>query len=269
VKGLDTVRRLQGTVTITEQDTQLAAEYLAKRMAAKTAAIVVLPIIRQKTKISPDGNFSEWWGLGQGVKIVADETRHLAATLAYDKENLYLAYRVHDPNPWKNQGEQWDRLYTTGDGVDVWLGTDPKADPARKQPVKGDIRVVVAPFKGKPVAVLYEQVNPGGQKNPTLYESPTNKVMIDRVEVLEDAKIGMFVAPDSYQIEAAIPLKTLGLAPEPGMKIRADVGIIFSDTAGLRSAHRMFWSNKAWSMVNDVPTETRLWVSEWGAAEFK
>jgi len=269
VKGLETIERSKGTITFTEKDAQLAAEFKGKRMAAQTAGVTVLPVIRQKTKISPNGNFSEWWGLAQGVKIVADETRHLAATLAYDKENLYLAYRVHDPNPWKNQGKEWDRLYTTGDAVDVWLGTDPKADPARKKPVKGDIRVVIAQFKGKPVAVLYEQVNPEGQKNPTLYESPTNKVMIDRVEILKDAKIGMRVAPDSYQIEAAIPLKTLGLSPEAEMKIKADVGIIFSDRAGMRSAHRMFWSNKAWSMVNDVPTETRLWVSEWGTAEFK
>jgi hypothetical protein len=94
-------------------------------------------------------------------------------------------------------------------------------------------------------------------------------VTIGRVELLPDAKVGVWIAPDSYQVEAAIPFKTLGLSPEPGMKLKADVGIVFSDTTGIKSAHRMFWSNKKYAMVNDLPTETRLYVSEWGLAEFE
>jgi hypothetical protein len=268
VRGMDSIRRLHGEIEIGEKDHQAAVQYLEERLKARASQVEVLPIVRQKTAIRPDGNLSEWWGLGKGVKLVADADRHVAITLGYDKENLYLAYRAQDASPWKNQGGEWDRLYKTGDAVDLWLGTDPKADPKRETPVKGDIRIVFAPYQGKPVVVLYEQVCPEA-KEPKEYVSPTNTVTIGRVELLPDAKVGVWIAPDSYQVEAAIPFKTLGLSPEPGMKLKADVGIVFSDTTGIKSAHRMFWSNKKYAMVNDLPTETRLYVSEWGLAEFE
>jgi len=268
VKGMETIRRFSGEFAISSDDHAAATKYLEEKMKAGAGEVAVLPIVRQKTRIRPDGNLSEWWGLGKGVKLVADASRHVAITLGYDKQNLYLAYRAHDANPWKNQGTQWDRLYKTGDAVDVWLGTDTNADPNRTKPAKGDIRIVFAPHRGRPVAVLYEQVCPGS-RGPKEYVSPTNRVTIDRVVLLKDAKVGAWVAPDSYQVEASIPLRTLGLSPEPGMKIKADVGIVFSDTTGIKSAHRMFWSDKKYAMVNDLPTETRLYVSEWGTAEFK
>lgn len=183
--------------------------------------------------------------------------------LSSDATHLNLRYRVEDTSPWVNNGREWFRLFATGDTVDLQIGSDTHADPKRKEPVAGDKRLLIAPFEGKPVAVLYEHRKPGG-KNPIEFTSPWRGARVDNVQQLPDAKITVKKETGSYTVEAAIPLTDLGLALKPGETFRADFGVTFGDAAGTDTNLRSYWSNQSTGLVDDIPGEIMLSPHLWG-----
>jgi hypothetical protein len=84
------------------------------------------------------------------------------AEVKLDGDHLHLVYQVQDPSPWVNNGRDWTTLFATGDTVDLQLGVDASADPDRRKPVEGDQRLLIAPFEGETIAVLYQHRKPGG-----------------------------------------------------------------------------------------------------------
>ena len=67
--------------------------------------------------------------------------------------------------------------------------------------------------------------------------------------------------------ELSIPLATLKLAPQPGMSLRGDLGILRGD--GTRTMQRVYWSNKATAITADVPSEAELTPKLWGTLRFR
>ena len=67
-----------------------------------------------------------------------------------------------------------------------------------------------------------------------------------------------------YFVEAQIPWARLGIAPQSGLKLRGDVGVLFADNGGTQTISRQYWSNKATGLVNDVPGEADLTTNLWG-----
>jgi hypothetical protein len=65
----------------------------------------------------------------------------------------------------------------------------------------------------------------------------------------------------------SVPLKTLGLDPIPGEKIKADIGILRGN--GTQTVQRVYWSNKATGITSDVPSEAELTPDLWGDWIFK
>jgi hypothetical protein len=187
------------------------------------------------------------------------------AQLAYDDTSLYLAVDVEDPSPWKNEGADFARLFKTGDAVDLQLGTDAAASPSRAAPVKGDLRVVLAPLQKRAVAVLMRPVNPAapGDWNK-LYSSPVGDKKFDEVRLLTTAAIGVAIKDGGYRLEASIPLAELGLKPAAGVEVRGDIGFVSSDAAGRINTARTYWSNQATNLVNDEPMEAWLAPANWG-----
>jgi len=74
---------------------------------------------------------------------------------------------------------------------------------------------------------------------------------------------------DSFTVEAAIPLKDIGLRIKNGMLLKMDWGILSADESGTRVVRRSYWSNKATAMVSDAPTEARLHPDLWGYIRFR
>ena len=69
---------------------------------------------------------------------------------------------------------------------------------------------------------------------------------------------------DGYDLRASVPLKELGLKPEAGKSYRGDLGIIHSDAQGQVNDLRMYWSNKATGLVDDLAGETAIKPANWG-----
>ena len=129
---------------------------------------------------------------------------------------------------------------------------------------------MIAPFQGKPTAVLMLPVDPTAPPaaNKT-YTSPVGSKRFDRVEVLADARVKVKVEENRYRVEAALPLRSLGLTAKPGMALRGEIGFISSDAQGLVNAARTYWANPNTNLVNDEPLEAWLYPDTWGELNFK
>ena len=91
----------------------------------------------------------------------------------------------------------------------------------------------------------------------------------DNVQIISDAVVKVRTAGASYTVEAAIPLKAIGLKPGKDLNVRGDVGFISSDPAGQINIARTYWANPNTNLVNDLPQESWLSPNAWGELVFE
>lgn len=264
LNGFDTLRPLSGGPLAVTPPELLAAETLQQQRAVKAAAARTLTITKVAAPVALDGRMDKYpkdrwieWGSGR---------YRARASLAVSDSKLYLAFEVSgDANPLVNGGKDFTQLFVTGDSVDLQLGTDAGAKPDRREPVPGDLRLLFSVLDGKPVAVLYRW-KAADATVPVTFNSPWRALAVDSVTRLDDAQIEIRRRPDAYTVEAAVPLAALGFKPEAGKTYKADVGVIFSDPTGTNRTARVYWSNQATGLVNDVPGEIMATPNLWGKA---
>jgi hypothetical protein len=264
LNGIDKLQPIAGdTVKVTPEDLR-AAEARALQRAATEAAARTLAIARVSTPPAFDGKLG---GFATNAFVAwSSGPYRLRAGLAADATHLYLAYDVAgDDNPMVNGGKDVKQLFTTGDSVDLQLGTDSSAPANRTEAAVGDVRLLISVFEGKPVAVLYRW-KAKGDRQPVTFTCPWRSHTVDRVDVLADARINITRRGGGYVVEAAVPLAALGFSPVAGQTCKTDLGVIFSDAKGDNRAARVYWSNKATGLTADVPGEIMAFPSLWGTA---
>ena len=240
--GIDAAKRIKGTIQVSADQVAAAERGTLRKLAEKQ-----IP----KTLQLP-GEIR--WDQSGKFKVLL--------RAAVEGEHLQLTWKVEDPSPWINTGRDWTTLFATGDTVDLQIGVNPGADPKRRDPVVGDQRLLIAPFEGKPIAVLYQHRKPGGA-NPIEFTSPWRGAQVDHVERLSDVHIEVNRSQLGYQIEAKIPLVALGLM-RTSQALRADFGVTFGDAEGTETQLRSYWSNPATMLVDDIPGEIMLHPALWG-----
>jgi len=262
--GFDTLQAIAGDgIRVTEADVR-AAEKQAQRRLAQAAEERALTISRLSAPPVFGGQLADFstnhvvaWGSGP---------YRIRAALAVDATNLYLGYDVAgDDNPMVNAGKDVQQLFTTGDSVDLQLGTDPSAATNRMEAAVGDLRLLLSVFEGRPVAVLYRW-KVRGERHPVTFTCPWRSHTVDCVDVLSEAQIHIARRPGGYVIETAVPLAALGFAPAGGRSYPIDLGVIFSDAKGDNRAARIYWSNPATGLTADVPGEIMATPNLWGTA---
>jgi len=261
ITGLDAVRVAEGKLELTEGDRRSAVEVAMRRQGVATE---LAPIrLRPAKGVVADGRLDDW-DMKAAVAIEAGPERGAKVALAFDDQRLLVAFDVRDASPMKNGGDDLALLFKTGDACDVMLACDPKADPGRTQPARGDVRLLFSVLEGKPVCVLYETVLRGGERKPRLLSSPTGAVSFDRVVALDAAQVAIVRTAEGYALEAAVPLAAIGFEPQPALITKGDVGVIFSDPGGSRNVLRAYYANQETAIVNDIPSEARLTPDKWG-----
>lgn len=263
VSGIDSFQRMAGKVSFTQPPQPRVAPVL---VAAKPAPAA---LFRTAPKI--DGDLGEWKNVPRQEMAVGKPGEEGSASfqLGYDAKNLYAALHVVDSSPMVNAGKALDTIWKYGDAINLYLACDPAAKPDRKDPVPGDVRLVLTKYQGKPLVQAYRGKVPG-TTHPAVFTSGVGTYTLDVVEVLKDATLAFKVDADGtgYSAELAVPLSDLKpLAPKPGLQIGFDAGIDFSDAAGQFNAARIFWTGRE-AMVRDVPTEATLFQDRWGKVEF-
>ncbi|YCM46609.1 hypothetical protein V2O64_11320 [Verrucomicrobiaceae bacterium 227] len=243
--GLDQIKRISGTLEVSAEQIESAEQQLKQHVAkTQTTRKTTLPGTIQ-------------WDKGGQFKTQVELSR--------DATHLHLHYRVEDRSPWVNNGRDWSQLFATGDSVDFQFATDPEANPGRRQPVPGDKRLLIAPFEGKPLVVLYEHRNPGGTDNrPMAFTSPWRGEKVDNVRRIESAEVGIQIEGGSYALTAKIPLADLNFDPASEQTYLADFGVTFGNAAGTDTNLRSYWSNQSTGLVDDIPGEIMLSPNLWG-----
>ncbi len=264
LQGLEAIQPISGeSIDLTAAHIQ-SVEQSVQRSSAAGAEKRALVIAKVTSPPPLDGNLS---GFAKDAFVEFSSGPHKGrAALAVDATNLYLAYDVSgDDNPMVNAGKDINRLFVTGDSVDLQLATDPAADPKRTSPAIGDIRVLISAFEGQPVAVLYRW-KAAQNKDPVTFSCPWRSETVDRVEVLKQAKIAIHRRGGGYIVEAAIPLAAIDFVPQPKRVYKLDLGVIFSNPEGTNRAARLYWSNQATGLTSDIPGEIMALPHLWGKA---
>src|SRR5262249_55622583 len=133
ILGLDRVRRYQGTITVTDDDIERARRYEERQQQQDVyVRAPVLDVYRVKDPPKIDGKLTDWPTADAFIPRVAD------FRIAYNDEFLFLAWRAQGVGPFKNSGQQWDRMFKSGAAVDLQIGLDSQASPDRQAPVEGD-----------------------------------------------------------------------------------------------------------------------------------
>ena len=179
--GLDTVRRLDiGTLKLTPQLLVQAKEYQVKRgqqgPASPPAANVPLKVAIRDVAPTVDGKLGDWKD-ADWAKI--DDRSRAAVCVSGDK--LYVAYHIDHEYRLENSPDSLDSLFKGGPALDLMIVADPNADPQRKTPVAGDIRLLVTQVNNQTRAAVFRAIVPG-TKEPVKYESPVGSATIDQVE---------------------------------------------------------------------------------------
>ncbi len=275
VENVSTIRRQEGKVALTPELAQVC-DALARDRAAQLAAKEAPRVYRLGRLPQPpkaDGSLAEW----SAVPTMAWQASGGKAEvrLGYDATSLYLAYQIEDRSPAVNHGDDWRLRFKTGDAVDLQLGTDPKADAKRRNPVPGDLRLLLVPKlqygKGTVRAILYRHRVPGAPaEGKTTFSSPWRSEVVDEVrELTITAAVRPLPGNRGYTVEAAVPLTELTLVPSSGLNLRGDVGVLFGDAAGETTVERSYWSNRTCLFTSDVPGEIMLYPNLWGTFEFE
>ncbi len=259
VVGLNSLKRFEGKLRITPRDARAAAKALAEWTALKAKA---QSLVLSRCPTKPD------WKNIRGIKIEVDQKRGFTVKAAYNATHLIIHYQVNSPNELTNSTPERNLVFKGGNLLDIQLACNPEADPERKTPAPGDIRVLVSRRQGKPFAVAYRPKVAGFRGQPTVFTSPTGKESFDRIEFWEDVKLDYQKTPTGFIAVVSLPLAKLGLTPKPGTLQKMDLGYIFGNQTGNTTATRSYWSNNSFSsrVTQDVPNEARLEPARWGSA---
>jgi len=177
---------------------------------------------------------------------------------------------VKDNTPWMNSATDPAQMYTGGDTVDFQLGADPKADKNRSEAVRGDLRLSIGNFQGKPTAVLFRKVSE--VKKPKTFSSGVVKeYRMDYMDVVSEARIKVQLDDGKqwYVVEAAVPLSVLGIKPVDGLVLKGDFGVTHGDAAGQRTCLRTYWNNQKTGIVDDAVFELMMEPKNWGEMVFR
>ena len=256
------------------EDLNRAMEY-SIAVEARRQQVQGRGVLEVRLKNAPpivDGKLDDWdeaaWveidKSGVGANFNSDSKPYdIAAAVSISGDRLFAAWKTGNAELLKNSGENVLALFKTGGALDVMLGTNPNADPKRSTPVAGDIRLLIAQVKGKPVALIYRAVVPGTTA-PIPFSSPWRTITLDRVDNVSD-QIQLAGSDGNYEI--SIPLAALGLKTQAGQSLRGDIGVLRGD--GAQTTARTYWSNKATGITADVPSEAMLTPNLWGEWRFQ
>ena len=261
IDGLDRGGRFQEPFTFTQQDSAKAAAF-RELPESKPVPKPILNVTWVAQAPNIDGKLNDW-NMRAGASLQGSKGRGAQVALTRDASNLYLAYQVSKDRPFSNKGDNWQTLFLGGDCVDLMLSTDSTSS-LHANPAPGDIRLLFSMYQGKPIAVLYRPAVPGTKQPIQLMAA-----RVDDIRQLSSARVAIVPSGNSYIVEAAVPLKDVGVDPKAsGVALRGDVGVIYADAAGNSRALRLYYYNKQTSMIADLTTEATLQPAEWGTVQF-
>jgi hypothetical protein len=264
VLGLDTVKRLPGGTYVHAAAMVAEAAKARQEYDRALARSRKLDIVRGRAALAN----------APAVGKRLDDARSFTVRAAYDEAHLCLAYEVTGSAPLVNAAPDYRLLFKGGNCFDIQLAADPSADPKRKKPTTGDVRLLVtrqAAADGKTfksLAVVYRPKVRDFKGERFVFKSPTGTESFDVIETTERVSVEYQPTPAGFTAVVTVPLELLGLKLRPGLRLPFDVGYLFGNEKGTQTAARAYWCNNGFAanVTYDVPSESRLEPAEWGEA---
>lgn len=254
VTGWDSVKRREFASLNLFQST-LASLPETKTTAARQQGRQRLKVALRGAPFAVDGGLTEWHGADW-----ATIAPNVSGAVALGDDTLYAAWKTSDNNLLSNSGTTTNNLFKGGGALDLMIGTDSHSDLNRRDPVAGDLRLLITKVKGQPRATLYRAVVPGTpDATKVLFESPVGRVLFDEVR---DVRAQVKLAQQGGNYEISVPLQLLGMKPEQESEILGDIGVLRGD--GSQTIQRLYWNNLNTAIVSDIPSEARLQPINWG-----
>jgi hypothetical protein len=257
VSGLDEEPpHFDGSFTVTAEGLAVAKAKAASREIGARRQYV---IHRLKQPLDLDAGLAAFAAAPEATMVLRDDARG-TARLLLDDHNLYVAFDVREPSPWRNAGGDATAPFKTGDEVSLWLG--PTA--GKREPGVGDVRILFSPKPtGEGVLVLAYRPKVLTDRRPVTFRSPSGTLTMDRLDPLPGAKAVVRVRPDGYTLLAAVPRAALEFDLDRE-RFGLDFSINFADPAGQRNVARLHWARNGAANVYDLPSEARLEPELWG-----
>ena len=258
ISGLDTIKPLPGGVlSLTPADVSTVSSAIAEYNASASK--------------------SSRWSIARGrsglnsaepISKALDGSRSFTVRGAYDATNFYISYEVVSPNDLVNTYADPNVLFKGGNCLDIQLAANPAADPKRKTPAPGDVRILVTRKDGKPFAVIYRPKVAGFTGTPVVLHSPANQESFDSIAVTDKVGLEYTKTADGYTAVVTIPQVLTGLSLKSGTQFKADIGVIYGNATGNQTSARSYWINNGFNanIISDVPSESLLEPAEWGMA---
>lgn len=191
--------------------------------------------------------------------------------MGYDAENIYARFEIKDSSPMENHADLPAYLFKKGDAVGLYFGKKGK----RAKPQLGDIRFLASMINGKPLLQAMIPVS-GKHDKPFRYTSPVGDDTYAYVGPVEGSEVKIEVKPNSYIVNMKLPKSCFeDLSFEPGSELAFESEVLLSGYGqrGFQAISRnhLYTSRAATQakMVDDIPSEARLYPDNWGSAVIK
>lgn len=213
-----------------------------------------------------DGELEEW-EKGNFTEIKIEDEIFGIVSGKWDKNYLYLAFKIYDKSPMKNSGDEPNTSFKYGDTVEFFICTD-KNYKFEKSITENHYRILMTYLKNQKVIYCFKYIDKDS-KNPLFFSSPTGTIRIDWTGYIKGADMEIKRYEDFYNLEIKIPIKFFkNFEIEKGMRLTGDFAINFSDDSGSINVLKVYWNEEYGGIVNDIPTEQKIEPDRWGIFEF-
>ncbi len=209
------------------------------------------------------------WDKVPQSRLLWDGAVLATAQLGYDDQFLYARLHVNDTTPLQNGADVPELAFKGGDTAGIVLGAK-----AQQKPGAGDIRLMAAQIGGKPHLIAMKAVT-SGPKKPFVYTTGST-AQFEFVGDVPDGRVQLVPDPDGkgYTATFAVPRGFLELDLAAGATLQGDLEVRLSGAGarGLQAMERHYLftaSRPETTMVDDVPTEARLYPQYWGKVEIR
>lgn len=208
---------------------------------------------------------------GKPDRVIKDNNGRKLASLyfGHDDQYLYARYEVKDNTPLENKADREALLFKKGDAVSLYLGKAGK----RNKVQAGDVRIMASRFKGEPTMVA---MVPESDKldAPFEYKSPVGHETFAYVGPVPGGELKLDESPTGYTVSMKLPKAFFAdLSLKSGEKLAFEAEVLLSGFGqrGFQAMSRnhLYTSRSASQakMVDDIPSEARLYPAYWGTLE--
>ncbi len=213
---------------------------------------------------------SAWSKVPVSVLKLRNGTELARAQAGYDAQFVFGRIEVTDDTPLQNEATEATLAFKGGDTAGFVFGAGEK----NERPAAGDIRIMVASIRGQSRLIAMKAVT-RGPKQPFEYTTPAaGTAAFEFVGEVPGGKVRVEKTSSGYVATFAVPRGFLEFELKPGTVFRGDVEVRLSGAGqrGIQAVSRNYLftpSRPETSMVDDIPTEARLYPAYWGAVEVK